>query len=61
MKNNSLKIIGKKGRIGELFDVKGSVTDNSFRGQLQKTDNSFPVFKDAKSSLNEANNEYYGF
>lgn len=61
MKNNSLKIIGKKGRIGELFDVKGSVTDNSFRGQLEKTDNSFPVFKDAKSSLNEANNEYYGF
>jgi len=61
LKNNSLKLIGKKGRAAELFDIKGTITDNSFKGQLLKRDNAFPVYTDSLCHVKESNNEYYGF
>lgn len=61
MKKNNCKIIGKKGRIAELFSVKGSIVDNSFTAELKKTENGYPIFKDTNSSIKDLNNEYYGF
>ena len=61
LKNNSFKVIGQKGRAAELFSVRGTVSDNSFRAELKKNENANPVFKDAGSSVKEQNNEYFGF
>lgn len=61
LKNNSFKVIGQKGRVAELFSVRGTVSDNSFKAELRKTENANPVFKDAASSVKEQNNEYFGF
>ena len=61
LKNNSFKVIGQKGRAAELFSVRGTISDNSFKAELKKTENADPVFKDAGSSVKEQNNEYFGF
>lgn len=61
LKNNSFKVIGQKGRIAELFSVKGSVSDNSFKADLVKAENVFPIFLNEYSKISEQNNDYYGF
>ena len=61
LKNNSFKVIGQKGRVAELFSVRGTINDNVFRAELKKTENADPVFKDSNSSVNEKGNDYYGF
>ena len=61
LKNNSCKIIGNKGRVAELFDIRGSVIDNSFKADLKRIENVSPVYKDSTTQVKEVNNEYYGF
>ena len=34
-----------------MFSVRGTVSDNSFRAELKKTENANPVFKDAAFKL----------
>lgn len=61
LKNNSFKVIGQKGRIAELFSVKGSISDNSFKADLKKAENVYPIYLNEYSRISEQNNEYYGF
>ncbi|MCQ2592219.1 MAG: chitobiase/beta-hexosaminidase C-terminal domain-containing protein [Treponema sp.] len=61
LKNNSLKVIALKGRIAELFKVKGTVLDNSFKSEMNKPTNSSAIYKDSQTKIREINNEQYGF
>ena len=60
--NSNFKVIGKIGRIAELFDVKARFENNEFKGMLDKSSKAVtPIFIDKKSSLIEKDNIQIGF
>ena len=61
VRNNSFKVIGTKGRIAELFDIKGNFTNNILRGNLKSTSPVAPVYKDKQTSISESKNDQKGF
>lgn len=58
---NSFKVTGSIGRISELFDVKGSITNNKFTAELPVVKNSEPVFSNNIKDITISDNESYGF
>ena len=58
---NSMKIVGRTGRIIECFGSKTSLSDNTFKAQFTEKSNVSPVYKNKSAVVNETNNEYTGF
>ncbi len=61
LKNNSFKVSGDKGRIAELFAMKGSLIDNSFKASLKKAAATSAVYTDNNCSILQKNNNSYDF
>lgn len=60
--NNTLSVSGVSGRISELFGVKATVTDNTFKAQLQNSsENLIPVYTNSSTTLTYSGNILYGF
>lgn len=58
---SSFKVTGSIGRIAELFGVKGTVTQNTFKAELPVVKNAEPIYQDKKTKIFQSNNESYGF
>lgn len=58
---NSFKLTGSIGRIFELFNVIGSISENEMKSELQNKNISSVIYKDAKSVITMTNNNDYGF
>lgn len=60
--DNKFRIIGKTGRIAELFGVNARFENNEFRTELQKSSNDLsPIFVNKKTILEEKGNIQIGF
>ena len=61
LNNNSFKISGEKGRIAELFSMKGSLVSNIFKSSLRKSSNVTAIYTDSNSNVSQNKNDSYGF
>ena len=60
--NSNLKIIGKIGRVAELFGVEARFENNEYKGVLDKSSKAVtPIFSDKKTKLIEKDNTQIGF